>query len=210
MLFFRDFNSNSSAIFSIMKFKLLNVTVVKEGGVCCIFWLPNRKFSKSKRSKYKTIWNWILLTEYTVCKPTVKNLSQGKFSTLISLLETETEQNQQNWLSTVFFDNFNLIIPFLNYCNGSKNQLIEILLASKISRNVLFYFYLNSIYRKTGTSRKSRGPLKMENEKIKTKISNVSSVFRVKLKIEHFGATTFASYTIVNLNLHNVSLLWMW
>ena len=41
------------------------------GGVKCNFWLPNRKFFKSKSSKYKFNQNWILLTKYTVSKPTV-------------------------------------------------------------------------------------------------------------------------------------------
>ena len=62
------------------------VVVVNEGGGgggLCNFWLPNQKFSKSKRSKYKFNRNWILLTKYTVSKPTVKIRWQSKFSTYI-------------------------------------------------------------------------------------------------------------------------------
>ena len=69
--------------------KLLQV--VKEGGGgCCNFWLPNRKFSKSKRSKYKLNRNWILLTKYTVNKPTVKIRWQSKFSIV-------HQSNCDNW-----------------------------------------------------------------------------------------------------------------
>ena len=51
----------------------------KEGGVKCNFWLPSRNFSKSKSSKYKFNRNCILLTKYTVSKPTVKIRWQCKF-----------------------------------------------------------------------------------------------------------------------------------
>ena len=73
--------------------RLLSYLSVKQKGVKRNFWFPCRKFSRSKRSKYKIHLNWILLT----------NLKVGnlKFAMLVSVLGTRTEQNQQNWLLAV-------------------------------------------------------------------------------------------------------------
>ena len=54
-------------------------------GVKWNFWLPSRKFWKSKSSKYKINLSWILLTILTVSNPTVKILLPFKLSKLVSV-----------------------------------------------------------------------------------------------------------------------------
>ena len=88
--------------------------VRKGGGVECRFWLPSRKFSKSKRSKNQPKFNFVgkvhwmsILThhfEYRLLNnQTVKFPLTAKAYTLSSALGTKIEQNQRNWLSSIRF-----------------------------------------------------------------------------------------------------------